>query len=590
MRYIGKYVKLRDDQFQLSLWGGDAVLNYVELQYDIFEDLMPLPVGFKSGHIHELRIQVPWTRLGSSSIVITLNTVECVLVFKRPGEQRQRRRLEADTLPLSDSPQPPSYLLSYLTRIWSNIEVVVKNLIIKFVEDDAVISVNIRSLDCFPTLSNWQRGVESQCSGNFCLHRLLRLTDMTLCIDQSDAKGHISTYQDPVIYRSSFDIRLQTVFTQNNKGLASICVANLFHSQSVEVNLNQVQVPLITRIFEILVALSNATIKWEVLSDGTSVEKQQNDGQHKDAVVGINEEDLARNQSWSQWAWSFVPSFPSLSSTYSEDDSCDFDQNDTSFEYIGKLRMCEARAEYVRLLYEDGLASAEEAAKTAQYRRGCLYRLRNYRNPLPALVLGVLMKRIQFHIKVTHQMCRSESKICKFLTTKNLRFNESTLNLFTITIENLGFQSVKDSGHFTSLQVGIGLLRISPLGEICPCGKKYTAVLSPHDLLSIHSTSGLLAGSASSDPLIKAFCGLFGTEISDNLCHPNQDVVDSQPSSPKSFVLPPFCRKDYHSTYGSDYPQRELPLALWFGSVFCQEADEQSIEGIIFFVSIQEWC
>ncbi|EUB55535.1 Vacuolar protein sorting-associated protein [Echinococcus granulosus] len=510
MRYIGKYVKLRDDQFQLSLWGGDAVLNYVELQYDIFEDLMPLQVCFKSGHIHELRIHVPWTHLGSSSVVITLNTVECVLAFKRPGEHRQRHRLEAETFTPSDTPQPPSYLLSYLTRIWSNIEVVVKNLIVKFVEGDAVISLNIRSLDCFPTLLNWQRGVEVQSSGNYCLHRLLRLTDMTLCIDRCDAKGHISTYQDPVIYRFSFDIRIQTVFTQNNKGLASICVANLFSPRLLEINLNHVQIPLITRILEILVALSNDIIRWEVLSDDKTIEKQQTGVQHKEVVTGINEEDLTRNQSWSQWAWSFVPSFPSFSSISSEDDSYDFDQDETFLEYLEKLRSCEARAEYVRLLYEDGLALPDEAAKMAHYRRRCLWRLRKHKKPLPALVLGVLMKKIQLHIKL-------------------------------------------------------------------------------HDLLTLHPKSELLTVSESSDPLVKAFCGLFGAETShsndvvetsasDNPFDRNQGVIDAQPSFPNLFVLPPFCRKDYHSTYGSDYPQHKLPLALWFESVFCQEVEEESME------------
>nr|CDS17621.1 vacuolar protein sorting associated protein 13B [Echinococcus granulosus] len=585
MRYIGKYVKLRDDQFQLSLWGGDAVLNYVELQYDIFEDLMPLQVCFKSGHIHELRIHVPWTHLGSSSVVITLNTVECVLAFKRPGEHRQRHRLEAETFTPSDTPQPPSYLLSYLTRIWSNIEVVVKNLIVKFVEGDAVISLNIRSLDCFPTLLNWQRGVEVQSSGNYCLHRLLRLTDMTLCIDRCDAKGHISTYQDPVIYRFSFDIRIQTVFTQNNKGLASICVANLFSPRLLEINLNHVQIPLITRILEILVALSNDIIRWEVLSDDKTIEKQQTGVQHKEVVTGINEEDLTRNQSWSQWAWSFVPSFPSFSSISSEDDSYDFDQDETFLEYLEKLRSCEARAEYVRLLYEDGLALPDEAAKMAHYRRRCLWRLRKHKKPLPALVLGVLMKKIQLHIKVSHRTHTQNNSS----SAKNLHPNESTFDLFTIITENLGFQSVRDSGCFTSLQVGIGLLQISPFGEVCPCGKKYTMLFPLHDLLTLHPKSELLTVSESSDPLVKAFCGLFGAETShsndvvetsasDNPFDRNQGVIDAQPSFPNLFVLPPFCRKDYHSTYGSDYPQHKLPLALWFESVFCQEVEEESME------------
>lgn len=39
-----------------------------------------------SGHIHELRIHVPWTKLGSEPVVITINTMECILKL-RDGAQ-----------------------------------------------------------------------------------------------------------------------------------------------------------------------------------------------------------------------------------------------------------------------------------------------------------------------------------------------------------------------------------------------------------------------------------------------------------------------------------------------------------------------
>lgn len=406
MRYIGKYVKLRDDQFQLSLWGGDAILNYVELQYDIFEDLMPVPIGFKSGHIHELRIQVPWTRLGSSSIVVTLNTVECVLAFKRPGESH-RCRSEAtsvpstDSLTPSDTPPPPSYLQSYLARIWSNIEVVVNNLVVKFVEDDAVISLNIHSLDCFPTFPNWQRGIENPPPGNYCLHRLLNLTDITLCIDRCDSKGRINAYQDPVIYRHSFNIRLLTVFTQNNNGLASICVSNLYNPKLIEINLSQVQIPLIARLLEILAALSKNILRWEALSDSQVLGKQQEiDSKKVEFDDGKVDTDPSRSQSWSQWAWSFVPSIPSFSSNLSDENMRDYDLEDPTLKYLDGLKSCEARAEYLKLLYDDGLAPSNETAKMGHYRRNQLFRLRKYQNLVPALVLGVFMAKIQVNIKV----------------------------------------------------------------------------------------------------------------------------------------------------------------------------------------------
>lgn len=46
-----------------------------------FQELK-LPFTFMSGHIHELRIHVPWTKLGSEPVVITINTMECILKLK----------------------------------------------------------------------------------------------------------------------------------------------------------------------------------------------------------------------------------------------------------------------------------------------------------------------------------------------------------------------------------------------------------------------------------------------------------------------------------------------------------------------------
>ena len=80
--YIDKYVKLRQEDFQLSLWGGDAVLNKLDLRLDVLEGALQLPIIFKSGHIHELRLHVPWTKLGSEPVVITINTIECVVKLR----------------------------------------------------------------------------------------------------------------------------------------------------------------------------------------------------------------------------------------------------------------------------------------------------------------------------------------------------------------------------------------------------------------------------------------------------------------------------------------------------------------------------
>ena len=46
------------------------------------ERSLPFPLTLKSGHIHELRLHVPWTKLGSEPVVITINTIECIVKLK----------------------------------------------------------------------------------------------------------------------------------------------------------------------------------------------------------------------------------------------------------------------------------------------------------------------------------------------------------------------------------------------------------------------------------------------------------------------------------------------------------------------------
>ena len=84
---VERYVKnIRAEDSQVSLWGGDAVFNNLDLRLDVLEEELQLPFSLVSGHIHELQIHVPWTRLHTEPIVLTINTIECVL--KLPTDVR----------------------------------------------------------------------------------------------------------------------------------------------------------------------------------------------------------------------------------------------------------------------------------------------------------------------------------------------------------------------------------------------------------------------------------------------------------------------------------------------------------------------
>lgn len=83
---VERYVKnIKTEDSKVSLWGGDAVFNNLDLRLDVLEEELHLPFSLVSGHIHELQIHVPWTRLNTEPIVLTINTIECVL--KLPSDR-----------------------------------------------------------------------------------------------------------------------------------------------------------------------------------------------------------------------------------------------------------------------------------------------------------------------------------------------------------------------------------------------------------------------------------------------------------------------------------------------------------------------
>lgn len=97
--------------FQVSLWGGDATFHNLDLRLEVLEQELQLPFSFVSGHIHELLIHVPWTKLPSEPITITINTIgKCLpkdssyplsLVISFPLECILKLR-SSDSSPVSD--------------------------------------------------------------------------------------------------------------------------------------------------------------------------------------------------------------------------------------------------------------------------------------------------------------------------------------------------------------------------------------------------------------------------------------------------------------------------------------------------------
>ena len=181
------------------------MLNKLDLRLDVLEGALQLPISFKNGHIHELRLHVPWTKLGSEPVVITTNTIECVLrlrdsasgnddsVSTRSGSSaKSQQPAQVKPKPIKSQEEedlPPGYLQSLMNRIIHNINIVVNNLILKFVEDDIVLSVNVKSAECYSVNGDWCRAFIELALPELVLRRVVDFHDLTVCLDKRNASG-----------------------------------------------------------------------------------------------------------------------------------------------------------------------------------------------------------------------------------------------------------------------------------------------------------------------------------------------------------------------------------------------------------------
>lgn len=265
MGYLDRYVKLRPEDLQLSLWGGDAVLYNLDLRLDVLEKALQLPITFKSGHIHELRLHVPWTKLGSEPILITINTVECILKVRDTAyDDGSSSASNSSGTPLSKSRRrikrqpteelPPGYLQSILNRIVNNVTFIINNLILKFVEDDIVLSVNVKSAECYSCGVDWKRAFVDISPQELVLRKVINFSDLTVCLDKSSADGRIEHYQEPMLYRCFIMCRLHMTYDSVNAKMPTVTKLNVF-CEKLDWLITDTQLPMFIRLIEMCLAL-----------------------------------------------------------------------------------------------------------------------------------------------------------------------------------------------------------------------------------------------------------------------------------------------------------------------------------------------
>ncbi|XP_078254173.1 intermembrane lipid transfer protein VPS13B isoform X1 [Rhinoraja longicauda] len=371
MSYVNRYIKnLKPSDLQLSLWGGDVVLSKLELKLDVLEQELKLPFTFLSGQIHELRIHVPWTKLGSEPVVITINTMECILKLKddvhndhescgsssttrsttesvKSSAKTRRIHQVAST----DPDLPPGYVQSLIRRVVNNVNIVVNNLILKYVEDDIVLSVNITSAECFTVDEFWDRAFMDILAPELVLRKVINFADCTVCLDKRNASGKIEFYQDPLLYKCSFCTRLHFTYDNLNSKIPSVIKIHAL-VESLKLSITDQQLPMLIRIIQLGIALYYGEIcsyKDEVEDTSLSAKEASITQVCGDSEAGIQGQhgvlyqtaDVQQflqqddDQGWVSWAWSLVPAL--VSSSEEGDESYEVDEDGIKINLLRPL-------------------------------------------------------------------------------------------------------------------------------------------------------------------------------------------------------------------------------------------------------------
>ncbi|XP_039300572.1 vacuolar protein sorting-associated protein 13B-like, partial [Nilaparvata lugens] len=177
----------------VSLWQGDGVFHNLDLDLEVLEQELNLPFSFVSGHINELLIHVPWTRIASEPVQITINTIECVMKLCPPGGRPppppERLRRQQSQPPDEQTPQSQSYRSSLVNKLICNLSITCNNFILKYVEEDIVLSMNIKNLSLSSVNEKW----EPEITGTTLISLLLdNPTEQTVCF--ADCKqSHVNS-------------------------------------------------------------------------------------------------------------------------------------------------------------------------------------------------------------------------------------------------------------------------------------------------------------------------------------------------------------------------------------------------------------
>ena len=298
----------------------------------IFFQELKLPITFLSGKIHKLQIHIPWTKLGSEPVEITINTLECIVQLRYPDHNPDETASKVSESSSTGETQhedfqkaldnkeevPPSgYVQSLVNRVINNVSIHVHNVILKYLEDDIVLSLNIKSAETFSVNGNWEKAFVDVVAPDFLLQKLCNISDLTICLDKRTSSGKIELYQDPLLYKCALSCRMLLKYDSLLRPLET--KLNVY-CESADISLTDQQLPMFMRLATLCLSLYFGTLDlpgcdYKPHPARRIIEQQTAPNLNLSlpsqvqevAVQTPNQPKPDDNEDWVNWMWSLVP-------------------------------------------------------------------------------------------------------------------------------------------------------------------------------------------------------------------------------------------------------------------------------------------
>lgn len=207
---------------------------------------------------------------------------------------------------------PPGYVQGILNKVFNNVSLKIENIIVKYVEDDMVCSVNLKSFEFYSADADWKRAFTELTLPDLLLRKVCEITDVTICLDQQNSSGRIEFYQDPILYKCNLTCRILSKY-KNQNGTKAVNTKIDTYSENCDFSVTDQQIPMLMRLLNLTIALFYGTLDLPGCNSRKHAAPDIIRGHKNKQKVKAPPDKIFQEKndsvSWTSWAWSFIPGF-----------------------------------------------------------------------------------------------------------------------------------------------------------------------------------------------------------------------------------------------------------------------------------------